>query len=276
MPWSVILPNAERARRLRTGVLWLGMALALPASAHDTWFAWIAPTPIDEPQLLLGTGNRFPVTEIAVDIQYFAKKSGCRGADGMARALVLQRYTETFSVLRPTPAVDRAAALSCAVELDAFEIELAPDKIEIYFKEIRPSAAVLEAWAGLRARGLPFRERYVKSARIERGHSALSREPRGTAMDVLRLAPEGPLTVASEATFQVLRMGQPLANFNVELINERSAVGLWQRTDAQGHVRLRLPLPGRWLLRGTDLRLSTRDATRWDSQFITYAFDVAR
>jgi hypothetical protein len=95
-------------------------------------------------------------------------------------------------------------------------------------------------------------------------------------MDVLRLAPSGLLAVGVEAQFQVLRDGRPLPDFPVELVNERSPVGLWQRTDADGRVRIKLALPGRWLLRGTDLRLSASDATRWDSRFITYAFDVQR
>ena len=86
----------------------------------------------------------------------------------------------------------------------------------------------------------------------------------------------GPLAPGGEAVFQVLREGRPLAGFNVELVNERSPIGLWHRTDAEGRIRARLPLPGRWLLRGTDLRLSTSDTTRWESQFITYAFEVTR
>jgi hypothetical protein len=93
-------------------------------------------------------------------------------------------------------------------------------------------------------------------------------------MDVLRQAPAGALAVGGEATFQVLREGRPLADFPVELVNERSPIGLWSRTDAQGRITMRLPLPGRWLLRGTDLRLSSSDPKRWESQFITYAFDV--
>ena len=84
------------------------------------------------------------------------------------------------------------------------------------------------------------------------------------------------LAVGNEATFLVLRQGQPLADFPVELINERSPIGLWHRSDALGRIRAKLPLPGRWLLRGTDLRLLKADPTRWESQFITYAFDVAR
>ena len=76
--------------------------------------------------------------------------------------------------------------------------------------------------------------------------------------------------------FQVLREGKPLPDFPVELINERSPLGLWHRTDAEGRIRAKLPLPGRWLLRGTELQLSAADATRWESQFITYAVEVAR
>lgn len=249
------------------------VAWATGAAAHDTWFEPLAPlsSAPGDANFALGTGNRFPLTELAVDSKYFAQ-SGCRTADGAARPLKTLRYTDQATQLRVRAA--DAARLSCFVQLEPFEFDLPPDKIEIYFKEIRPGAAVLAAWADLRARGLPFHERYTKSARIDGAHAAP--QPVGTAMDVLRTAPAGPLTVGAEAVFQVLREGRPLADFAVELVNERSPVGLWQRTDAQGRIRARLPLPGRWLLRGTDLRLSAGDATTWESQFITYAFEVGR
>lgn len=244
------------------------LTLAGSASAHDTWFA-----PQADGTLALGTGNRFPVTELAVDDKYFAKR-GCLAADGTPLPLEKLRFTEKTTLLRA-----KAGAASCFVQLEPFEFDLPPDKIELYFKEIRPSAAVLAAWADLKARGLPFHERYTKSARIELGDAARP-QPIGTAMDVLRQAPAGALRVGDDATFQVLRDGQPLPDFAVELVNERSpnlaGAGLWHRTDAQGRITAKLPLPGRWLLRGTDLRLSASDATKWESQFITYAFDVAR
>ncbi len=257
------------ARRLVLATLLA--AAAAGAAAHDTWFAPLPAESARELQLALGTGNRFPVPEIAVDTKFFAR-SGCRSGDGPMHPLVWRRYTDTATVLRVAAA--DAASLTCFVQLEAFELELPPDKIEVYFKEIRPGAAVLAAWAKLRARGLPFIERYTKSARFDGSHAAP--RPTGTAMDVLREAPSGPLAVGGQATFQVLREGQPLADFNVELVNERSPLGLWHRTDTEGRIRARLPLPGRWLLRGTDLRLSASDPTRWESQFITYAFEVAR
>lgn len=254
--------------------LLLGTLLAAAtgaASAHDTWFAPLPASSPNEVLFALGTGNRFPVFELAVDRQYFASR-GCRSGDARTPAFEPLRYTDTTTLMRA--ATGERATLSCWLQLAPFEFELPADKIEVYFNEIRPSAAVLAAWADLRARGLPFIERYTKSARID-GANAAPR-PTGTAMDVLREAPSGPLAVGAEATFQVLREGRPLADFNVELVNERSPVGLWHRTDAQGRLRARLPLPGRWLLRGTDLRLSASDPTRWESQFITYAFEVAR
>jgi hypothetical protein len=253
-------------KRHRVGIA--AMALACSAAAHDTWFE-----PLADGSLALGTGNRFPVTELAVDDQYFVK-SGCKAADGSARALDKLRFTDTTTLLRPKGRRG-AEALSCFMQLKPFDIDLPPDRIEVYFKEIRPSAEVLAAWEGLKARGLPFREHYTKSARIDLGADALP-QPVGTAMDALRVSPRGVLAVGTQAEFQVLRDGKPLPDFPVELINERSPVGLWHRTDSEGRIRAKLPLPGRWILRGTDLHLAATDATRWESQFITYAFDVAR
>jgi len=253
------------APQIRAATAALLVALGAAAQAHDTWFE-----PRTGGTLALGTGNRFPVAELAVDDQYFVK-SGCTAADGGARTLEKLRFTETMTVLRA-----QAPALSCHVQLAPFDVELPTDKIEVYFKEIRPSAAVLAAWQALQARGLPFRERYVKSARIDLGTGAAVPRPAGTALDAMRIEPMGPLTTGAEAVFVVLREGRPLPDFNVELVNERSAVGLWHRTDAQGRVRARLPLPGRWLLRGTDLHVPSSDPQRFDSLFITYAFEVGR
>lgn len=241
---------------------------AAPSAAHDTWF---------EPQpgggLALSTGNRFPLSDLAVDDQYFVK-SGCVSADGKARALEKVRFTDKATLLRSKDRVG-AEPLTCFMQLQPFDIDLPPDKIEIYFKEVRPSDALLAAWADLKARGLPFREHYTKSARIDTGADA-SAQPIGTAMDALRVSPRGALSVGSEAVFQVLRDGKPLPDFPVELINERSPIGLWHRTDAEGRISAKLPLPGRWMLRGVDLHLAASDATRWESWFITYTFEVAR
>jgi hypothetical protein len=62
-----------------------------------------------------------------------------------------------------------------------------------------------------------------------------------------------------------------LPDFPVELVSERNAVGVWRHTDASGMLRHELPFGGRWLLRGTELRLSPERADTWESRFVTLA-----
>jgi hypothetical protein len=255
-----------------TRVLPLLLALSgLNAQAHDTWFE---PQPGSGPaELLIGSGNRFPLYEGGVGGDAFAK-SGCRGADGKAVALDFRRHVRKATLLRAGTTGD-PSALTCWAQLQPFDVELTPDVVQTYFKEIRPSAEVMAAWERLRAQGLPFRERYVKSARHD-GAAVVDPKPVGTAIDVLRLAPAGAPKVGADASFQVLRDGRPMADFPVELVNEASPLGLWLRTDAQGRIAIKLPLPGRWLLRGTELKLAAGDDKRWESWFIAYSFEVLR
>ena len=72
------------------------LAFGGTAAAHDTWFAPL-PSPAGEAQFALGTGNRFPVTDLAVDPRYFTR-GGCRGADGRPHGLQMLRYTDTTTI----------------------------------------------------------------------------------------------------------------------------------------------------------------------------------
>ncbi len=226
---------------------------AATAGAHDTWFE-----PEPEGRLVLGTGNQFPKRESSIDPQYLAR-SGCLGPEGPA-PLVAGEVGETGLAFA-------AGAASCWVQLTPFEITLAPDKIDLYLREVRPPPALLALWAERRARGLPWRERYTKHARVLLpGAGPAAAQPSGMGLDVL---------VESEAPyrFQVLRDGRPFAGFAVELRHEDSPFGLWRRTDDQGRLSFTPPLPGRWLLRGVDLQPAPGDT--WESRFVTLAFQAS-
>jgi hypothetical protein len=246
----------------------LSLLLGSVAQAHDTWFE-LQPGS-GKAEFLIGSGNRFPLYEGGVGGNSF-DKSGCRADDGKTVALVFRRHVRNATLLRAD--AENGPGLTCWTQLQPFDVELTPQLVEVYFREIRPSAAVVAAWQALRAQGVVFRERYVKSARVD-GADVTSPKPTGTALDVIRLAPDAAPKVNDSASFQILRDGQPFADFPVELVNEASPLGLWTRTDKDGRIAIKLPLPGRWLLRGTDLRLSPADATRWESKFIAYSFDV--
>lgn len=260
----------KRAFRLRS--LALLLIASTPALAHDTWFQPEAVDAAGRWTLLLGTGNHYPVLETPLAAEAL-QQAGCRQLDETAQPLAPQRATDKALRLRTPPAT---GGLSCWAQSLPFEIELPPEKIAIYLKEINASPAVHAAWAEMRSRGLPWKERYAKHARIELpGTQAARRASPGLAMDAVPLGDTTGWRRGDSAGFQLLRDGQPLADFAVELRHERAPVGVWLRSDAQGRVLTRLPLAGRWVLRGTDLRASIERPGTWDSRFITLAFDVA-
>lgn len=244
---------------------------ALGAAAHDTWFEPM-PAAGAGPLLALGTGNQFPLQESGIGAEYLVAR-GCRTAASSAAALRAMRNAPASLILQAPP-----GATTCWAELQPFEIELPADKVAIYFKDIQASPAVRAAWAEQQQRGLPWRERYTKHARIEL--AAGSPEPGAAAFR----SPLGldividPAEVRRGATLQaqVLRDGLPLAGLAVELRSELSPLGFWRQTDDQGRISFSLPLAGRWVLRGVDLRPVEGDSVRWVSHFVSLAFEVPR
>jgi hypothetical protein len=133
---------------------------------------------------------------------------------------------------------------------------------------------VRNAWAQMRARGVKWKERYTKHARIELNPGAGAAAPVNMAMDVLLEAPQRTPRRGDQMQFRVLRNGQPLADFPIELRGDRIALGIWRKTDAEGRARFPAPLAGRWVVRGTELRVSEREADTWESRFVTLAFEI--
>jgi hypothetical protein len=155
----------------------------------------------------------------------------------------------------------------------AFDVVVPRDKIELYLSEIQAGPALRATWAAMKARGLPWRERYTKFARIELGGTG-PRAALPLAMDVRLDNPRQPIRAGDELGFQVLRDGKPLAGLPVELVGNLSPLGIWRKTDAEGRVRVTVPLAGRWILRGVDLRVSSKTADEWESWFVVLGFEA--
>ncbi len=272
--------NTAWARRALAALAALGAAAAV--QAHDTWFEPLAAGPGAAPGglLLLGTGNRFPVRETAVDPAFFAGQ-GCATAgstesaaaaasvQGQGRATVdvplqMRGYTPDATRLLAPP-----GARSCWVQLQPLPIEIDDDKVALYLREIQAGPALRQRWAELQARGVRWVERYSKHARIDFTPAGASPVP--MAMDLVweHAGDDG-------HRFVVLRDGQPLAGLPLELQSARAALGIWRRSDAQGRITLPALPAGRWLLRGTDLRPAPDQPDAWDSRFVTLAFETGR
>lgn len=256
----------------------LGLA-AVQAHGHDSWLSPArAHAPGGPLALELATGNRYPVQETAPGVANLAR-AACTDGTG-SFGLTPMPGERTLLHLRAS-ARPRGPLIACWVELAALEIEIEPPLVQVYFNEIRTPAANRQAWADMRSRGLPWRERYRKFARIElmpegeplTAQVAAVRRPIGLGLEIVVLGAE-PIAVDTPLQFQVLRDGRPLAGFPVELVSERSALGIWRETDGQGKLQHRLPFAGRWLLRGTDLRPSIEHPDRWESRFVTLAIEA--
>lgn len=93
----------------------------------------------------------------------------------------------------------------------------------------------------------------------------------------LEIVPEKDPTAmrpGDELLVRVLRNGRPAAAFAVGLVRQGDAHGVLQSTDDQGHATFPVGKAGRWLLRATDLRRSTKPEADWESDFTTLTFEV--
>lgn len=248
---------------------------AAAAQAHDTWFRALS-MEAGTPVLALGTGNRFPVQESGVGAEYL-ERQGCsrktaRDGEGSATSQLLMnplRNDAHALILRGV-----AQARSCWAQLVPLDIELPADKVALYLREVQADAALRAVWADMQRRGVPWKERYTKHARIDFGTLGMSAgEPTPMAMDIVREAP-GNGHLNGHLGFRVLRDGQPLPGLAVEWVSASASIGIWRRTDADGRVSVPALPPGRWVLRATDLRLSTTEPDHWESRFVTLAFEV--
>lgn len=276
--------HAGPAALARMVAMALVMAVAASAvQAHDTWLVPATDTAgvsEAEQRFELSTGNRFPVSESATDPASLIGAQ-CADADGRRARLRPVRTDARWLLLAYRPPWRGGPAQSCWLELKAYEVQVDAEVVNTYFQEIRAPQSVRDTWAAMQARGLPWIETFRKFARTElREEQPLSgeqrealRRPVGHALEIVVLGTE-PIRVGAEARFRVLRDGQPLAQFPVEFVSDQSPLGVWRQSDDKGELSLRLPFAGRWLLRGTDLRVDERNPARWQSRFVTLLLEA--
>ena len=277
-------------------VLTTQTVLASAVWAHDSWFETSATARAGELRLSLATGTLFPVQEGSVG-EGAPVTTGCRHGSAVARPLRIVRDTPKALLMRAQiklpPSVNASAAASasalgkaghsaitCWAQLVPLEVTIAPEIVPNYLKEINASPELRANWAAMLVRGLPWKERYTKHARIElidtRLGTGLGPVPQAApmGMDIVMNSPGGSPQRGDEVTFTLLRDGQPLAGLPLELKSAITRLSFWTQTDSAGRATLRLPLAGRWLARAVDLRLSTTVPDEWESRFVTLAFEV--
>ena len=248
---------------------------SLTTSAHDTW---LLPrqghvSPRSKVALDLTSGMAFPLldTPIKPDRIDVAK---CRlngttedinDASSAAKSLIL------------TTSFREAGLATCWVELKPRQLELTPDQVEEYFAEIDATPEVRKEWHDMKP-PKRWREVYVKHTKtfitVGNENDVSWSKPVGMSLEIVPDSDPGNLRAGDLFEVIVLRNGISLPSFPLGLVLEGNKHAEFYSTNSEGRVAFKLKRAGRYMLRGTDLRRSTKTDLDWESDFTTLTFHV--
>lgn len=251
----------------------VALVVLAPASAlaHDTWLL-----PLRDAGTTVAfeftSGMDFPNADYAIKQDRIATR-GCRVS---AATCELSSGKSGDHALSLSAAMDRDAQGVAWIDLAPKTLSLDADKVEEYLTEIDPPADVRASYMA-QPEPRHWRETYVKHAKAFTGSAGTTptawSKPVGSDLEITPVA-DSSLSKNSDARFQVLSGGEPLADFAVGVIGGTGAKPRLLRTNGNGEFSIRIDRAGDWLLRVTELKPSTSKDIDWDSHFATLAFDV--
>ena len=245
--------------------------LSAVAFAHDTWLVAQRPTaaPGNSVTLDLTSGVAFPALESAIKPERVARASvRLAGKTSPVKNRKSATHSLLFTALLPEPGI-----ATVWVELAPKSLDLTPPQVKEYLDEIGASPEIRRAYEAA-PKPRRWREVYAKHAKtfLRVGQPQSDRswaEPVGMDLEIVPEKDPSTLHAGDELPVRVIRLGKPAASFPVGLVREGDAHGTLKTTDSEGRVTFRLDRAGRWMLRGTDLRRSTKPQTDWESDFTT-------
>ena len=241
------------------------------ASSHDTWLL-----PVRDAGSTVAfeftSGMDFPSADYAIKPDRIATR-GCLVA-GKKCELVTGKSGDNSLLL--SAGMDRDVAGVVWIDLASKTLSLDADKVDEYLAEIDPPASVRAAYMA-QAEPRLWRETYVKHAKAFTGSAGgMPTAWSKSVSSELEITPSSTslLTKNSDARFQVMSGGKPLADFAIGVVGGPNAKPRALRTDGNGEVEVRIDGAGYWMLRVTQLTPSTTKDIDWESHFATLTFDV--
>lgn len=259
-------------------ILAFSLAASINVFGHDTWlnperFALRKNATV---VLELTSGMDFPKNETAIKPERVAA-ARCRLA------------TETFDIseiqagaasLRFKHSLKADGVAVCWVQLHPRALELKPEQVSEYLDEIGATEDLRKEWAAMTPPR--WRESYRKNSktilRVGLAENDGSwRESVGMPLEIVPESDPTQLRVHATELFtvRVLKNGEPLADFPLNAVRGGTSKGETRKTDSAGLVSFLLDKPGRWLLRGTEVRRSSQPDVDWESDFTTLTLEVA-
>jgi len=246
------------------------------APAHDTW---LLPDLFDTPPgsriaLELTSGMAYPEPETAIQ----PDRIGRAVLRLAGKTVDIPERASAAKALRLAIALDDPGIATLAVDLEPRTIELTREQVPEYLEEIGSPPAVVEAWNRM-PEPKRWRESYVKHAKtfVRVGEPAADdswAQALGLALEIVPEKDPTGLHAGDSLPVRVLKGGEPFAGFTVELVAAGASADARQTTDTAGRATFRLPRAGRWLLRGTDVRATSRPDADWESDFTTLTLEV--
>lgn len=249
----------------------LSFAFAISAFAHDTWLIpdRFHTEPGGSVTLDLTSGMAFPALDVAPKRERIQAVS-CRLG---GRTFELQDFEAGPNSLRMKAALPDSGVAAIWVKSPPKEIELKADEVQHYLEEIDAPATVRQQWAGTKEpkRWLESYSKHSKTfVRVGDAKTDTSwREPVGMFLEIVPEKDPTSLKAGDDFPVRVFKDGKPLGDFSLGMVAEGDAKGLIKKTDATGRASFTLGKNGRWLLRGTDLRKSSKKDIDWESDFTT-------
>lgn len=265
--------------KVRVAVLTWAFVLAVAslAMAHDTWLLPAAAQVHvgDRMMLDMTSGMSFPRNETAIDSARIDEMRMRLSGDETKLAIRSGGRT----ALKLVATARHAGVATIWVRLKPRRLELKPDQVREYLDEIGAPDSIRSVYLST-ATPRPWREQYTKIAKtfvvVERpGRDSSWALSTGAALEIVPSSSPVGLAVGDTLRVRVLRHGKPAPGFSVGDVAEGERHGRLTRTDDAGSARLVAAKPGRWLLRGTDLRRAIADSTlEWQSEFTTLTLFV--
>ncbi|MBA2623138.1 MAG: DUF4198 domain-containing protein [Chthoniobacterales bacterium] len=183
---------------------------------------------------------------------------------------------EKSLVIKTTPA--QAGVATYSIKLPAKAIELEAALVEEYLDEVDASSEIRKLWKEAKE-PKRWRELYAKHMKTfvlvgEPPADPSWAEPIGTGLEIVPEKDPTALREGDEFPVRVLKDGAPHADFSLNALAAGEKKGETRKTDAAGRVVFPVNKAGGWLLRGIDLRKSTRSEADWESDFVTLTFEV--
>lgn len=273
-----IVEGAANRRRLTGPALLafaISLAAALPAAAHETWLLpeTFAPSAGEALQMRMTSGMGFPGMDSAIAPSRLREAVLLQNGE---RLNLTVAGTGSGALLLTTNPKESAACAAVKLRPRVLAIESKAD-VEHYLEEVGAPQSVWEAWEATAATET-WRESYSKLARsFLRGTPA--DEPcwdaaGGTRFDIVPAEDPSVLGATDSLSLRLTLDGAPLAAQAVGIVREGNEPAPLSRSNADGHLELKLSGPGRYMVYATHLRPVDMDNANWESDFVTLTFEV--